>query len=359
MSFKIIVSMVVAPGMAGMEDGTCCTIVGKNSLTMKMNKPKYIFFSGRLDYWKIANEDLFHNKEVFVCDGINIPFSDRINGDPVVWRWDGIRRLPLKRLWYNFYTCAPYFDKEKVQYAIFTENNVLSFSRGFLSRLRGDYPNLVMVFEFTNVCGKYNNFKKLLRVMDLYDHIVTFNEADSRQYGFRFRRLCYSFREPEESDVPYTDLFFIGKEKGRLPDLLSIYDHVTQLGLKCSFYITNVAADKQAARKGIIYNRWIPYRKVLQHVSHTRCILEILEDQSNYFSLRTYEALVYKKKLITAAPDVLKADFYSSSQMLYIQKAKDITREFFEVPFTNGYDVAALSPNAKLQEYAKLSRTKP
>ena len=328
-------------------------------MTVKMNKPKYIFFSGFPDYWKIANEDLLHNEEVFVCDGINIPFSNLINGEPVVWRWGGVRRLPLKPLWYNFYTCAPLFDKEKKQYAVFTENNSISFSKRFLNRLRTDYPNLVMLFEFTNVYGKNDNLRRLSQVSKYYDHIITFNESDSRQYGFRFHRLCYSYREPEESDAPYTDMLFIGQDKGRLPYLLSIYDHVTQLGLKCSFYIANVAADKQVARKGIIYNRWIPYREVLRHVSHTRCILEILEDQSNYFSLRTFEALVYKKKLITANPSVLKADFYSPSQMLYIQSAKDITREFFEMPVTNEYDVAALSPNAKLPEYAKLYRTKP
>ena len=325
----------------------------------KANKPKFIFFSGFPDYWKIANEDLFHNEEVFVCDGINITFLNSIKGSPVVWRWDGAKRLPFKPLWYKYYTCMPFFDKEKKQYAILTENNPISFSKQFLSRLRRDYPNLVMLFEFTNVCGKNNNFNRLAHVMHLYDHIITFNEADSRQYGLRFHRLCYSFREPEESDAAYTDLLFIGQDKSRLPYLLSVYDRVTQLGLKCSFYITNIALDKQIAREGIIYNRWMPYREVLRHVSHTRCILEILEDRSNYFSLRTFEALVYKKKLITTAPDILKADFYSPSQMLYIKSAKDITREFFEIPVMNGYDVAALSPNAKLQEYAKLGRTKP
>ena len=324
-----------------------------------VNKPKFIVFSGFPDYWRIVNEDLFHNKEVFVCDGIKVPFLKKINGDPVVWRWEGIKTLPYTSLWYYFYTCAPFFDKEKIQYAIFTENNSISFSKRFLNYLRTDFPNLVMLFEFTNVFGKNNNLKRLSRVIDFYDHIITFNEADSRQYGFRFHRLCYSCREPEKSDVPYTDLLFIGQDKGRLPYLLSVYDRVTQLGLKCSFYITNIASDKQIARKGIIYNRWMPYREVLWHVSHTRCILEILEDQSNYFSLRTFEALVYKKKLITANPGVLKADFYSPSQMLYIQSANDITREFFELPVTNGYDVAALSPNAKLLEYTELGRTKP
>ncbi len=67
--------------------------------------------------------------------------------------------------------------------------------------------------------------------------------------------------------------------------------------------------------------------------------------------------LLYIKR--NSNPGVLKVDFYSPSQMLYIQSAKDIARVFFETPVINEYDVAALSPNAKLLEYAKLGRTKP
>ena len=96
--------------------------------------------------------------------------------------------------------------------------------------------------------------------------------------------------------------------------MLSIYDRVTQLGLKCDFYVTEVEKDKQVAREGIIYNQRMPYRDVLKHVNQTKCILEILEDNENYFSLRTFEALAFRKKLITASPNILKADFYSPSQ---------------------------------------------
>jgi hypothetical protein len=278
--------------------------MGEYSLKEMENKPKFIFFSGIREYWNVANEDLYHNKDVFVCDGIKIPFPGIMNSGRDIWRWEKIKRIPFKRLLYGLNTGTPFFDKEKVQYAVFPENNSISFSNRYLSRLRAGYPNLVMIFEFSNVCGKYNNLN-------------------------------------------------------RLPCLLSIYDRLTQLGLKCNFLITGVPPGKQIAREGIIYSKWMPYREVLQHVSHTKCILEILEDRNNYSSLRTFEALVFGKKLITANAGILRDPFYSPSQILYIESAKDITKEFFETPVVNNYDIAALSPDAKLKEFLKLGRTKP
>ncbi len=337
----------------------CCKIMGEYSLKEMENKPKFIFFSGIREYWNVANEDLYHNKDVFVCDGIKIPFPGIMNSGRDIWRWEKIKRIPFKRLLYGLNTGTPFFDKEKVQYAVFPENNSISFSNRYLSCLRAGYPNLVMIFEFSNVCGKYNNLNRLNRVIHLYDHVLTFNEADSKKYGFTFHRLCYSFRKPEESAFPYSDVLFIGKNKNRLPCLLSIYDRLTQLGLKCNFLITGVPPGKQIAREGIIYSKWMPYREVLQHVSHTKCILEILEDRNNYSSLRTFEALVFGKKLITANAGILRDPFYSPSQILYIESAKDITKEFFETPVVNNYDIAALSPDAKLKEFLKLGRTKP
>ena len=57
----------------------CCKIMGEYSLKEMENKPKFIFFSGIREYWNIANEDLYHNKDVFVCDGIKIPFPGIMN----------------------------------------------------------------------------------------------------------------------------------------------------------------------------------------------------------------------------------------------------------------------------------------
>ncbi len=331
--------------------------MGEDTLIIVDNKPTFIFFAGLPDYWRIANEDLYHHLDVFVCDGIHIPILRRLGLGSGIWRWEGRRRILLKSIWYSFYTCIPFLDKNKVQYAVFTENNPLSFSRRYLQRLRTEYPKLVMLFEFTNVCGKYDNLKRLSHVVSLYDHVITFNKADSERYGFIFQRLCYSFRELDDSAFPETDVLFIGRDKGRLPFLLSVYDRLTELGLSCRFFVANITADKQVVRKGIVYNQWMPYQDVLNYVNHTKCILEVLEDNSNYFSLRTFEALAYRKKLITASADILQFEGYSPSQMLYIKTAEDISRDFFEIPVENKFDSSLVSPVQKLKKYSRLTRT--
>lgn len=324
-----------------------------------VNKPTYIFFAGIYDYWKIANKDLYHNPDVFVCEGIKNSLLNKLNRIHNARRFNREKELPFKTIWFHLYNCASFLDKGKKQYIVFPENNQLSFSGQYLSYLRSTYPKLVMLFEFTNVCGKYNNLARLSRVRHLYDHIITFNEADSRRYGFRFQNLCYSYCEPEASDFPYADLLFIGKNKGRLPLLISIYDRLAGLGLKCRFFVTDISPEQQVSRPGITYEQYMPYRDVLKHVGNAGCILDILEDNNAYFSLRTYEALMYRKKLITANPEVLMLPIYSPDQMLYIKSLEDITKEFFGTPVTNKYDVTAFSPNSKLREYAKLERTKP
>lgn len=328
----------------------------KDTLITMVKKPTFIFFAGLPDYWKIANLDLYRNPDVFVCEGVGNAVLNKLNRVHNAGRFNRKGELPFKSIWFDLYSCAPLLDKEKTQYIVFTENNFISFSEKYLRYLRSNYPKLVMLFEFTNVCGKYNNLGNLSRVRHLYDHVITFNEADSKRYGLIFQPLCYSYCEPALSDFPDTDVLFIGKNKGRLPLLLSIYDRLVALGLHCAFYITNITFEQQVKRKGIIYEQYMPYRDVLKHVNHASCILDILEDNSHYFSLRTYEALVYRKKLITATPDILRLPFYSPSQMLYMKTPENITKAFFETPIVNKYDIAAFSPNTKLQRYASLTR---
>ncbi len=325
----------------------------------KSDMPTYIFFAGVYDYWKIANQDLYHNPDVFICEGTGFSFLDKINHIHNAKRWYNKKELPLKSIWYSLYSCASFFNKDMDQYIIFPENNPVSFSGKYLSYLRNKYPKLVMLFEFTNVCGKYNNLRKLSQVSDLYDHIITFNKTDSRQYGFLFQPLCYSLHKPEDSEFPYTDVLFVGRNKGRLPQLISIYDRLSQLGLKCTFFVTGVSSENQVPRSGIIYNRHMPYRDVLKRVNHANCILELLEDNNNYFSLRTFESLIYRKKLITTNLEILEAPFFTPSQMLHIKSPDDITGSFFAEPVVNDYDVSKFSPNSKLREYSKLRREKP
>lgn len=320
---------------------------------------KYIFYAAFSDYWRIANHDLYQNKDTHVCEGVNAGILNYLSRVHNSWKLNSKGELPFKSIWFKQYTAYKYLDRNQKQFAIFPEANSLSFSGKYLKFLRKNYPKLVVVFSFSNPCGDYN-LKKLETVRPYYDHIITFNDADCRQYGFELIPIGgYSRIEVPDSNIPESDMFFIGQDKGRLSMLLQIYDRMTSLGLKCDFSIVRVKDEDIVTKQGITYNKRMTYMEVLQHVKKTKCVLEVLEGKSDYSSIRETEALTYRKKLITMSSSVLKSAYYSPSQMLYIHNPDEITRDFFETPIINSYDISDYSPIKGLETIAKLNRTKP
>ena len=216
---------------------------------------------------------------------------------------------------------------------------------------------MVFLFVFSNPCSEYN-LCKLERVKEFYDHIITFNEADSQKYGFEVVDIHgYSKNQvPDNASIKESDLFFVGADKGRLPLLLDIYDRCRELNLVCDFYIVGVDSDKQQEKDGIVYNHYLSYMEVLQHVKKTNCVLEILEGDCNYSSIRTTEALVYDKKLITTSNVVKNASYYSPSQILCIENINDINLDFFKMAISKKYQVEDFSPNNGLKQIETLER---
>ncbi len=324
---------------------------------MKKNV-KFVFYAAFSDYWRIMNNDLFLNDEVFVCEGVKIQQLNQLNKLHNSWKLNRYFEIPFKSIWFSLYTASDQFDKNEKQFAIFPEDNSLSYSKKYLKFLRQKYPKLVIIFSFSNTCGEYN-IKKLNTVKKYYDHIVTFNEADSIKYGFEHLPVGgFSQVTVPEADIKESDVFFVGQDKGRLPLLLQIYERLSVLGLKCDFYITGVKDESIVQKDGITYNHRLSYIEVLQHVNKTKCILELLEGDSNYCSIRTGEALIYHKKLITMSSSVLKYSFYSPSQIMYIHSPGDITKTFFDEPIDTNYDIEGLSPLKSLKEIEKLERVK-
>ena len=90
--------------------------------------------------------------------------------------------------------------------------------------------------------------------------------------------------------------------------------------------------------------------------SKTKCVLELLEGNKDYTSIRTMEALTYHKKLITMSQSIRNSIYYSPSQILIIKNPEDITKDFFLTQINNNYNVNDFSPINGLSEIRKLER---
>lgn len=309
---------------------------------------KFFVFGGNSVYSKVVNSDLINNSEVYYYTGLQNRVLNNLLTAHYGYKVNKKFLLPFKGIWYKAIMpkCREIATGQK--YFIFAEACNLSYYDPFLRRIKKEYPDAKLIFRFSNPPEETNQ-ARLAPVRKYYDAVTTFCR-DWLQDGWILAKGGYSKIAIEENDLPQSDLFFVGAAKDRLNLLLNIYEKATVLGLKCDFYITQVPEYKQVHRPGIVYNKYLDYIEVLQHVKKTSCILEVLKCGYSYTSIRTYEAITYGKKLLTTNQQLSESRYYNADNMHSITTEEDIRKEWFDEPFKPyNIDASDYSPNRFLE----------
>ena len=147
--------------------------------------------------------------------------------------------------------------------------------------------------------------------------IYSFEKNDCKEYGYHYNSLFF-FKEDVRTENEYwSDVFFIGTDKGRLEHLLSIQKVLEKEGINIDMHICRYGrkASKYAREIGYRYKKPIPYEKLLMKLMHTRCVLDIAPENQEEVTLRVYEAIFCKKKVITNNPNVRKYQFYDRNNI--------------------------------------------
>lgn len=78
----------------------------------------------------------------------------------------------------------------------------------------------------------------------------------------------------------------------------------------------------------------IDFKKNYQHIKKTKAVLDLIDDAHTGLSLRVFETIGFKKKLITNNPEVTKYDFYNPNNIFVIgeRNIEDI-EGFMQIPF--------------------------
>lgn len=175
--------------------------------------------------------------------------------------------------------------------------------------------------------GDYN-LKKIQKVIHNYDAVLTFHKEDAERLGYFYCAVMpYRLPEINQGSLSESDVFFIGANKGRYKHLLLIYDKLSNAGLKCDFFICDVAKKEQIKKDGIVYNKRITYDEVLKHIKASKCVLEVLQNGNNYISIRTSEALQLNKKLLTTNREIMNTPLYNED-LVQVFSGDDINIDF-------------------------------
>jgi hypothetical protein len=162
--------------------------------------------------------------------------------------------------------------------------------------------------------------------------IYSFDDNDCTKYGLRYRNTYYfsTISLPENPTV--YDICFVGADKGRLTRLLQLKYEIEALGLTIALHITD--SDTRKPSRSYAYQERIGYEDVLQYISKSNAILDLVQDGQSGLTQRPMEALFFKKKLITNDEGILKADFYCKDNIFILghDTTRDLT-EFLRSPF--------------------------
>lgn len=290
-----------------------------------------VVFGTRYGYWPIVMADYYKDPQFHVFDGFANPFTDKLHLWHNKWPFNCVFEMPLKRLWYKRYFDEKTMDPQRCAFVFFEVTN-LAFSRRLLRHIKTRFPKALLLFFFTNPVGSYN-FHKLMKVEDLYDAIVTFQKDEAGNRGWKYLEYGYSGAMVRDSDLPESDLFFIGKNKGRLEKLHTIYRLMTEAGVRCDFHITETDKEEQIV-PGIHYNHSLSYMETLQHVVKSRCLLELNAGDLDYASIKAAEAVAYRKRLLTNNARIAESMFYDAANMRYFRTPDTIDPGFILQGYT-------------------------
>ena len=205
---------------------------------------------------------------------------------------------------------------------------ILYIETGYIDRLKKLYPKAKFVFSFTDKVArhykKYEGFdiEKLKKEVDL---VLTYNSFDAQNYGITKIPIVlknYDNVLPDEG-TEESDVFYVGREKGRLDKILSVAKRCRNCGLKISFNLVDVPPEKQAESEGVHYVQYIPYTKMLSMEKRAKAILNIYQDGTDGFTLRDKEAVGMNKVLITDSTEMTEYEIYTESKVVPVDKIEE------------------------------------
>ena len=279
----------------------------------------FVIFASPLDYHRYSYSDLFDSKNVeYVTKRIrsNSRIINALFKLHTSKKTNRFIKWPFKRIWFN-QLCN--FNRSCNDYCFVffvgtTWYNMIE--NGFISYLKKKYKKSKFVCFWQDLVKRNKQALEVCRKEGYFDAVYSFDYNDCADYGFRYHGLVYSNKYKMQTCSIKNDIYFVGLAKDRLHDIQETFYKLKSKGLMCDFHVVGAREEEKEAESGIDYCDSIPYDRNLEMISQSRAILEIMQKDGSGFTLRTCEAIMFDKMLITDNNYIQKAPFYSSENIV-------------------------------------------
>lgn len=193
--------------------------------------------------------------------------------------------------------------------------------------------------------------KRYESIFPFFDKISTFDTGDYNYYKDRFPQMSflplfysddYVLDKNDISEDYQYDIVFVGTiHSDRMQFLDKIKDQAEKLNLKTYFYcylqgkfmywfryLTNKSFRKKKI-SDFNYNK-LSSKEVRNIIQKSRSVVDAQYSRNKGLTMRTFETLGMRKKLITTNDDILNYDFYNPSNILVVDRNNpQLSEDFF------------------------------
>lgn len=188
--------------------------------------------------------------------------------------------------------------------------------RDFLLWLQEQNPYKRIILWLWNTVEEISKNFKLNEVPKGIE-IWSYSEYDCTRYGYKYNTTFFWNRPQVKNEEITSDIFYIGKDKGRYKTLLDLKKMFKTKNLKFDMVIV---ANHFYSLPKRYYSKSIPYEEVEKRILKAKAILDVKVNQNAGPSLRALEAAFYQKKLITDDKEVKKFKFYSQENIFILNE---------------------------------------
>ena len=180
-----------------------------------------------------------------------------------------------------------------------------------------------------------NNIKRKSEVIHFFDKVYSYEKADVENYNLEFLSNFIYFSEISNNYNQTNEVAFSVMSKDyRLNTLKKVAQFFRQNKLDYDFYVI----DKQDINDGLItfFSKRMNNETVVEHIKKSKIIVDIHKyGIQDGLTFRAFEAIGYRKKLITTNKDIKNYDFYNSNNIHVIDDVKNISipLSFFETNY--------------------------
>lgn len=235
-----------------------------------------------------------------------------------------LRKLHIKFLnykediWYGDWKKLKRIDTVIIFDSVFNFN-IIDFFKEKNSEIR-------IIFWFWN---PIKDEKKLEILKSKNIEIWSFDLNDCREYKLK-KNTQFLFKNNIDLaplEKKKEKIYFIGADKGRISKIEKIVEDIKEVekDIELKISILKDKKRKYSLTKNIEFLDYpISYTEIINEIKSSTIILEVFQDKQSGLTLRTLEALMFNKKLITTNQEIVNYDFYKKENIYIIGESRGI-----------------------------------